>query len=302
MDEIFSFTQADIQVRIGNCLELIEDEENLYDAIVTDPPYELSMHGKIWDGTGISFSADLWNRLYKVLKPGGFVAAFAATRMYHHLAVAAETAGFHLYPFMAWKFGGGLPKPVNVSELFDRDNIEEREIIGYRSGSGYTKANVDHGAQNRTTTSFPIHARHVSQEAQEWRGYYYGVNALMPCMEPILIAQKPIATKRVIDNIRQFRTGALNLAALEQLHDTWPTTILEHRKAKKADHQSDHISVKPVGLMEDLCLLACPTKGKILDPFAGTGTTGVAARKQGFACVLIEQNQQMEKVIQRRIA
>lgn len=286
---------------MGDCLDLIEDQENVYDAIVMDPPYETALHGKSWDQTGISFSPLLWRKLFKVLKPGGFIAAFAAMRLYHRLATAAEDVGFNLYPFMTWKFDGGLCKPINVSELFDRDNVAHREIIGYKNGSGYTKANVDHGAQNRSTTRFPIYARHASQEAQDWRGHYYGVNALKPCMEPILLAQKPVVTKRAIDNIRLHGTGSLNLGALQEIHGCWPTTILEHKKAKKSDHGSNHVSVKPVGLLEDLCLLLCPANGKILDPFAGTGTTGIAARKRGFDCVLIEKDADMEAVLNRRV-
>jgi hypothetical protein len=37
--------QPQIEVRIGNCLDLIEPKENVYDAIVTDPPYALALHG-----------------------------------------------------------------------------------------------------------------------------------------------------------------------------------------------------------------------------------------------------------------
>jgi DNA modification methylase len=274
----------------------------LYDAIVTDPPYELGLHGKKWDKTGISFSPALWQILFAMLKPGGFIVAFSAPRLYHRMAVAAEDAGFIMFPFLTWSYQGGVPKPANVSELFDRDVLPEREIIGYKSGSGYTQANVDQGAQNRTTTTFPVYARHVSAEAQEWRDYYYGVNCLMPCAEPIMLAQKPIDQPRTIDNLRAWRTGALNLGALKQRYGTWPTTIFKHDKARKIDHQSTHPSVKPVSLMVDLCSLVCPTGGIILDPFAGTGTTGIAAQSLGFACTLIENNAEMDTVIQRRLA
>lgn len=305
MDDLFLFDKSEsipnLEIVIGNCLNVLKNHDIFYDAIIMDPPYEIGLHGKSWDKTGISFSTELWNLLFRVLKPGGFLAAFSAGRLYHRMAVAAEDAGFHLYPFLSWRFDGGLPKPINVAELFDRDNLIDREVIGYRNGSGFTKANVDHGAQARTHTKFPIYARHVSVEAQEWRGYYYGVNALKPCMEPILLAQKPVDKDRVIDNIREWRTGALNLGALEGRYGTWPDTLLEHKKARKADHQSNHPSVKPVTLMEDLCLLLCPTGGRILDPFAGTGSTGVAARNCGFNCVLIESNPEMETVIRRRI-
>ena len=94
------------------------------------------------------------DRFFRVLKPGGFIALFAAPRLYHRAAIACETAGFDLYPFMGWRFREGLPKPINLAELFDRDNLDEREVIGLRRGSGFTTANVDHGAQNRSHTVF----------------------------------------------------------------------------------------------------------------------------------------------------
>jgi site-specific DNA-methyltransferase (adenine-specific) len=290
-----------IEIRTGNCLELIEQEENVYDAVVTDAPYSIALHGYAWDSTGISLSAALWERLYRVLKPGAYIAFFAAQRLYHRVATACEAAGFTLYPFLGWRFRDGLPKPINLAELFDRDNLVEREVIGLRRGSGFTQANVDHGLQNRSRTNFAMHARHVSPEAQDWRGYYYGVNALKPCLEPILLAQKPISTDRVVDNVRLWGTGALNIGSLHDRYGTWPSNLLPHRKAQKMDHQSDHPSVKPVPLMEDLCTLVCPGGGRILDPFAGTGSTGVAARNKNFDCVLIEQDAAMRLVIEERL-
>jgi hypothetical protein len=164
--------QSKIEIRIGNCLELIEPEENVYDAIVTDAPYSIALHGYDWDSTDISFSSELWSRLFRVLKPGGCIAFFAASRLYHRVGIACETAGFTLYPFLGWRFRDGLPKPINLAELFDRDNLAERDVIGLRRGSGFTQANVDHGAQNRSHVNFVEHARHVSPEAQDWRGYY----------------------------------------------------------------------------------------------------------------------------------
>jgi len=150
-------------------------------------------------------------------------------------------------------------------------------------------------------TSISPDTRHVSTEAQDRRGYFYGVNALKPCLEPILLAQKPISTARVVDNVRLWGTGALNIGALQDRYGSWPSTLLPHRKAQKADHQSDHPSVKPVPLMEDVCTLVCPGGGRILDPFAGTGTTAVAARNKNFDCVLIEQDATMRRVIEDRV-
>jgi site-specific DNA-methyltransferase (adenine-specific) len=292
---------ATIEVRTGDCLTQIEQDPNVYDAIVTDPPYAIALHGYEWDSTEISFSPTLWQRFMKVLKPGGYVAFFTAPRLYHRAAKAAEDAGFSILPFLAWRFREGLPKPINLSELFDRDNLDEREIIGERRGSGFTQANVDHGLQQRSHTMFAARARHVSQEAQDWRGYFYGRNALKPCLEPIMLVQKPIATERMIDNVRQWGTGALNIGALRDQYGFWPSSLFTHRKTNKHEHKTTHPSVKPITLMEDLCTLVCPGGGRILDAFAGTGTTGIAAKRRGFDCVLIEQNPVMCDVIRDRL-
>lgn len=292
------------QVLVGDCrdqLARLRDAGAAFHAVVTDPPYELGLHGKAWDATGITFDPDLWKMVFNVLRPGGYLAAFAAPRQYHRLAEAVEKAGFIVHPFLLWRSGNGLPKPVNLSELFDRENAPRRRILGQRQGSGFTTANVAHGAQSRTKLRFPMRRRGVSPEAREWAGYYYGLNTLKPDGEPILLAQRPIATRRMIDNIRQFGVGALNVGALRDRHGAWPSTVIEARRTRRADHGSDHPSVKPLKLMEDLCLLLCPPGGSILDPFAGTGTTGVAATAHGFGYTLVERDPQMADVIAHRL-
>jgi site-specific DNA-methyltransferase (adenine-specific) len=60
-------------------------------------------------------------------------------------------------------------------------------------------------------------------------------------------------------------------------------------KASKADRAgSKHPTVKPVNLMRWLCKLVTPPGGLVLDPFAGSGTTGLAAVSEGFRAVLCE--------------
>jgi DNA modification methylase len=65
---------------------------------------------------------------------------------------------------------------------------------------------------------------------------------------------------------------------------------------------SKHPTVKPVDLMAWLCRLVTPPGGVILDPFAGTGTTGLAAIREGFDCILIEREAQYVADIERRLA
>ena len=74
-------------------------------------------------------------------------------------------------------------------------------------------------------------------------------------------------------------------------------------KASKSDRGdgNNHPTVKPVKLMRYLCRLVTPPGGIVLDPFLGSGTTGVAAAAEGFAFVGIELNQDYFQIAQKRI-
>lgn len=76
--------------------------------------------------------------------------------------------------------------------------------------------------------------------------------------------------------------------------------------AAKADSDdrlgSKHPTVKPVDLMQWLVRLVTPTGGTVLDLFAGTGTTGEAAYREGMRAVLIEREPEYQADIRRRMA
>lgn len=74
-------------------------------------------------------------------------------------------------------------------------------------------------------------------------------------------------------------------------------------KAGKDDRAgSKHPTVKPLTLMRWLCKLITPPGGTILDPFAGSGTTGEAAMLEGFDCTLIEREAAHVADIRHRMA
>lgn len=64
---------------------------------------------------------------------------------------------------------------------------------------------------------------------------------------------------------------------------------------------SKHPTVKPVDLMQWLVRLITPKNGVCLDPFAGTGTTGEAAWREGFSAILIEREEEYQADIERRM-
>ena len=62
-----------------------------------------------------------------------------------------------------------------------------------------------------------------------------------------------------------------------------------------------HPTVKPIALMTYLVALVCPPAGTVLDPFAGSGSTGIAAARKNFSFVGIEQDYEYVKIAARRI-
>ena len=72
--------------------------------------------------------------------------------------------------------------------------------------------------------------------------------------------------------------------------------------ARSEHGRAEHPTQKPIGIVEPLLLYACHPGGAILDPFAGSGVTGLLARRHGMSAVLIEANPAYTAVAERRIA
>jgi DNA modification methylase len=107
----------------GNNLDILPTlADNSIDSIVTDPPYELGFMGKKWDSSGIAYSVELWQQCLRVLKPGGHLLSFGGTRTYHRVAVAIEDAGFEIRDNIAWLYGSGFPKSMDISKAIDKSD------------------------------------------------------------------------------------------------------------------------------------------------------------------------------------
>jgi len=107
-----------MNLMLGDCLQVMRGmEAESVDAIVTDPPYGLSFMGKKWDYDVPS--VEVWRECLRVLKPGGHLLAFAGTRTQHRMACNIEDAGFEIRDMIAWVYGSGFPKSLDVSKAID---------------------------------------------------------------------------------------------------------------------------------------------------------------------------------------
>ena len=187
----------------GNCLDVLRTMPDCsIDAVVTDPPYGLSFMGKKWDYDVPS--TEIWAECLRVLKPGGYLLAFAGTRTQHRMAVRIEDAGFEIRDMLAWMYGSGFPKSHNVSKGFDREaGILKPEF------KGFTVAGSSHNANISKTipTKGYVPPAPATDAAKQWQGWG---TALKPAMEPITMARKPFKAT-VAQNVQEWGTGAINI-------------------------------------------------------------------------------------------
>lgn len=80
----------------------------------------------------------------------------------------------------------------------------------------------------------------------------------------------------------------------------------EHTERHNHNHvgsnRNNHPTVKPVDLMRYLCRLITPPEGIVLDPFMGSGTTGIAANLEGFNFIGIDMEEEYVEIARARIA
>ena len=413
----------------GDCIkqmQKLKDEGKQIDSVVTDPPYHLTsivkrfgkegsapaqygtdgafsrastgFMGKEWDGGDIAFRPDTWKLTYDLLKPGGYLLAFSASRNYHRMAVAIEDAGFEIRDQIMWIYGSGFPKSLNIGKGIDKKQGNEREVVGeVRAGknalgqdSGWNKHN------NRTEIE-------VTKGNSEYEGWG---TALKPAHEPIVMARKSIEGT-IVDNVLKHGTGGINIdgcrieteenlnggayakngnrrslvsdtrsGASEGMFQSKKTvgedfvqptgrfpanvmhdgseevlsgfpetskstggggtkTISKNKgvftggwgdkeydktigfgdegsaarffycpKVSKSERGEDntHPTVKPQELMKYLCRLVTPKNGTVLDPFMGSGSTGMAAKDEGFEFIGIEREKEYFEIAEKRIS
>ena len=226
----------------GDCLEVLRAlPDASVDAVVTDPPYGLEFMGKDWDapwksgtvewvaegtdnshpfrdssarvrygrGGEASIGFQLWFthvalEALRVLKPGGHLLAFGGTRTWHRLACAIEDAGFEVRDSIAWMYGSGFPKSLDVSKAIDKAAGAHRRDV-YAD----TPRNMDNEVYGKGLGVALLQSNPVTDAAREWSGWG---TALKPAHEPIVVARKPLVGT-VAANVLEHGTGALNIDA-----------------------------------------------------------------------------------------
>jgi site-specific DNA-methyltransferase (adenine-specific) len=247
-----------------------------FDAVVTDPPHEILEVA--WD---VMPPIELWKHLLRVLKPGAVLIAIAAARTYHRLATAVEAAGFKIEDLAVWCFKSGRPpapsrlKPAHAPILIAR-------------------APGPHAYLNLDDARIPYVDAADSEQTKR-------INTLRAAGK-----RRPDIYDDGINDNRADRSNFMPKAG------RWPANVIvtepclgEHDRfflVPRVRDTSGHPAAKPIALMAHLIRAFVPVDGTIVDPFAGGGTTGVAAAISGRRALLIERLPGYADKAARRVA
>jgi site-specific DNA-methyltransferase (adenine-specific) len=298
-----------IQLFNNDCmkeLEKIEDES--IDCIITDPPYFIDKLDNNWSSKeikedkknshikhlpkGMKFDKDQVKKLYefyfelskiliKKIKPGGYFLSFSSPRLYHSIAMGCELAGFEIRDMINWVYTQSMSKGMSVNHIIEKMDKTKDE-----------KEKIKKEYENFKT---PM---------------------IRSCFEPICVAMKPVKGT-FIQNELNFKTGLINfdnkvgkdkdrvpanIITTEEINDSYDKNFLisKPNKEEKGEYNT-HITVKPLAIIEHLIKIFSKEKSIILDPFMGSGTTGICCKKNNRNFIGIELNKEYFNIAKKRI-
>src|ERR1035437_669 len=238
-----------INLMQGDCLvELKLISDNSIDSIVTDPPYGISFMGKKWDYQ--IPSVDIWKECLRVLKPGGHILVACGTKTQHRMAVNIEDAGFEIRDLVAWLYGSGFPKSLNIGKAIkatqSTGGSSPRNLRKARMGKDYKPTGQKDYRKGRMFSSDIENDPTKEEVNNKYEGWG---TALKPAMELWTLARKPLEKKHnVAQNVLKHGTGGINIdgcrvgfAANESDSRVGTTTTYNHNK-EGYDSTSYHIS------------------------------------------------------------
>lgn len=278
------------------------------DLVLTDPPYFLDRMDNNWDHKkvaktgdychvvrslppGMKFSREQGIRFYewygevsraihRVLKPGGFFFSFSMPRLYHRMVSAIDDAGFQIRDCFIWIHPQNQPKAMSLNHFVERE----------------------HWSANKKTE--------VKKMLDGWK-----TPQLKSCFEPIVMAQKE-SEGTLLENMLKYSVGLLNTRITTESGMFPSNVVTTERESEEIDrlfllskpgreekgNYNTHKTVKPLAICEYIVKLATYSgDAVVLDPFVGSGTTAVAAKRIGRHYIGIDANEEYVRIAERRL-
>lgn len=279
MSETFSILLGDSKEVLSNY------EDNTFHSCITDPPYGMNMDH--WDHSVPS--VDIWVEVFRTLRPGAFCLAFCSPELYHRLACNVEDAGFRIKDQIMWMTTTKMPKHNRLKPA------HEPIVVAQKPYQGTLQNNFEKwgcGLIDTENTRVPWDKKPPTGWVKDGaKRRTFGRDG------------KTTGTQE------EFGTVDANPAG------RYPSNIIgdvlpEHQKyfyapratRKEKGSDNDHPTVKPIDLMAYLIKVYSPKETTVLDPFCGSGSTGVAALQENRKFVGIDLSSHYADISTKRCA
>lgn len=246
----------------GRCEDVLPTlKAGTFAAVVTDPPY-----GQSNESYDRGVHPDVWAQCHRLASDGAALVSFAGSPTYHRIASGIEAAGWRVRQMWAWIYRDGVITSAWPREGFDR-LAPAMDPICYAT-KGKCLLSLEREGDNEWNVAgsrrgdMPYSERSTSQGAESGKGHW----------------PRSVVATGGMDGLQYFALS---------------------RTAGGQTARTGHPNTKPTSLME--WLVGKTPAGLILDPFAGSGTTLIAAANLGRRAVGIEMNEAYCEIAAKRL-
>lgn len=290
------------EIICGDCEVVLKSiPDNSISCCITDPPYNYEFIGKSWDESEIERRLDKAKHtssiLVKNLPYGSGLAGGVRNKNWY------RRNRDNIIEYQQWigEWGKELYRVLKPGSLvfvfnstrtiahvqvgLENQGFYTRDIIVWRRNSGIPKGiNIAKKLEKMG-----------SSDADNWYGWH---SCLRNEWEGILVTQKPLINN-YIETLEKYHIGLFHT----ETGQGFQSNIIENIKRETLDNFNTHPTVKPLKLIEKLLELSVPQEYNhiVLDPFAGSGTTLLAAKMRGIDYLGIEINQDYVDIAKKRL-
>jgi site-specific DNA-methyltransferase (adenine-specific) len=300
-------------------------KDNSVDMLATDPPYAIGFMGKEWDK--VLPPTDIWKECYRVLKPGSFIAVMSSPRsdVLYRMIKDLEDAGFDMsFSPIMWTYHSGFPKASDTSKMIDKRMGAKGEVIGEYENSipQITPWKDVERFESKNQITAPS-----TDLAKKYEGSKLGFQP-KPAVEHIIIGMKPHGSKSYIDNVLNFEALPDNIKMTypfiqvpkpakkeKDLGLTGEEKEVKYRATKNGTGETskgmerfttlkknNHPTTKPVKLMSYIITLFTREGDWVIDPFLGSGTSGLASKLLNRNFIGVEREKEYFDICEERLS
>lgn len=269
----------------GDCRQVLGSfPENHFDGCITDPPYGMKMDE--WDHR-VPETA-VWREVLRVLKPGAFCLSFCSPQLYHRLACNVEDAGLLIQDQIMW---------LTTTKMPGRNRLKpahEPIVVAQKPLAGSLRENLARWGVGR----IDVESTRIPWDKEPPKGWVADGHRRRTFGR----AGRTTGSGREFGTVDADPRGRYPSNVLGDGLGEYQKYFYAPRVSRRERGEfNDHPTPKPIDLMAYLVRLFVPAEGRVLDPFCGSGSTGIAALTLGYRFVGIDVSAAYLDIARRRI-